>query len=554
MNMKFIIFIYIALFTLIQHANAETKQREEISSYFSEPRYCTFRDLEGDEWYHVFAVKMCRAGIIDGYENLTFKGGDEVKRVEFIKMVVAAIEKVGQKPLSNYGKVPSSVDSKQWYYPYLQKAYGFKNPNNNEEPIAFWSEDDYDIKNSSFWVAPIKREEAAHILMNAKKLKPEIECILPGKKELEFPDVSKNDDISTWIYTTCANDIFDGYPDGYFRPDNPLARSEAMKVICKAFFLCPLEYGKNRNLSEKQKLYNKYALSYFELRHLSVNEEYENRMAKIEQAKNDIHNILEYLPVAGSLIDKDPGGAMAAFIKAILKNLISKSNLMTTEKAALDAAVDIAYFSLVELPGLAKSNKSTEQLISIIFTKYPEIVAKLLNSGTSEKQLKRDIDISIRVVSLAIATYSASTQGNILGPIKESFGIYTEGLAAVGEEIAIVMNIKNIYNEVLIPAEYSRVYYIYAKEKLSQVASYYNLSEDSTEQDILNAIADSLSAEKRKFFGGYKDYNYKAAKAAINDFHDRFESTYESFEFLYESYTEAGLKDSQRTVKINEKN
>lgn len=49
-----------------------------------------------------------------------------------------------------------------------------------------------------------------------------------------FPDVKSSDWFSTYVCTALQNQIIQGYPDGTFKPANPVNRAEALKIIAEA--------------------------------------------------------------------------------------------------------------------------------------------------------------------------------------------------------------------------------------------------------------------------------------------------------------------------------
>ena len=109
----------------------------------------TFSDIADGAWYIPAVTAMSEAGVINGYEDGTFKPDNKITRAEFVTMLMQSrnIEKYTELPFSD-------VSSELWSADYIYSAY-----------------------------------KAGYI---------------------------------------------DGYDDGTFRPDSPITRAEAVKIINKA--------------------------------------------------------------------------------------------------------------------------------------------------------------------------------------------------------------------------------------------------------------------------------------------------------------------------------
>jgi len=177
-------------------------------------------------WYYSFVHCLNNLGIVSGYPDGSYRPNDPVNRVEFIKMVVIALELALDHDLPDSSILPDSwnVESDAWFYPFLVKAYTYINTNNfPSERIAFWGENE-----SPDWSMGVTREEASHIVMNALKLSPYFGV---ASGNLLFNDVSILFSYYRWIYSVKKENIIDGYPDRSFRPGNVVNRAEASKFI-----------------------------------------------------------------------------------------------------------------------------------------------------------------------------------------------------------------------------------------------------------------------------------------------------------------------------------
>lgn len=79
--------------------------------------------------------------------------------------------------------------------------------------------------------APLTRAEFASLMVGAFGNSPEVQ------KAVTFKDVPKNHWAWKFIQTVSKKRFFSGYPDGTFRPEQPILRVEAMTVIASALNL-----------------------------------------------------------------------------------------------------------------------------------------------------------------------------------------------------------------------------------------------------------------------------------------------------------------------------
>lgn len=87
----------------------------------------------------------------------------------------------------------------------------------------------------------ITRAEAVAIMGRAKGLNGE-------KRQTKFPDVGPRSSASGYIQSAVENEILIGFPDGTFRPDQPVSRGEMALLLQEAFIL---PYDDQQNVSFK---------------------------------------------------------------------------------------------------------------------------------------------------------------------------------------------------------------------------------------------------------------------------------------------------------------
>lgn len=94
---------------------------EGIDAEVANTRSLPFTDTENGTWYSDYLQTSLYLGIVDGYPDGSFKPENTVNKVEFLKMLINAMNtdidpEVGYLPFTD-------VDKDHWYAPYVQFAY-----------------------------------------------------------------------------------------------------------------------------------------------------------------------------------------------------------------------------------------------------------------------------------------------------------------------------------------------------------------------------------------------------------------------------------------------
>lgn len=177
----------------------------------------SFSDVE-NSWAleHInWAVDM---KIINGYPDGTFRPEENITRAEFLKMLnillgSGIVEKV------YYEDIPKNA----WYYNDIGRAIGFGY-----------------LPSATGYFYPdrqITREEACYYIARAYRRAND------KKSSLDFNDVSSiqyKDEVGALVNSA----VIKGYEDNTFRPNNPLRRDEATKILHVAFSVFNKTYSK----------------------------------------------------------------------------------------------------------------------------------------------------------------------------------------------------------------------------------------------------------------------------------------------------------------------
>lgn len=172
-----------------------------------------FDDMSGYTWAIEAVNALCDKEVIAGKGNRKFYPGDLVKREEFVKMIVTALE----LNLTMSDTVFSDVEEDAWYKEYISTAA--------EKGIV------NGIDTNRFGVGEvITRQDMAVMLYRAVNNDSYVE-IYPVTTEVNYTDL---DDVADYaqeaVTAMCKAKILNG-SDGMLLPNNNATRAEAAQII-----------------------------------------------------------------------------------------------------------------------------------------------------------------------------------------------------------------------------------------------------------------------------------------------------------------------------------
>ena len=150
---------------------------ETRESYWSQSS--GFTDVASGAWYNNAVSTLTRAGILDGYEDGSFRPNASITRAEFTKIAVSFFKHVGGASSSPFNDVPESA----WYAEFVKAAA--------ELGLIDGYEDGTFRPN-----APITRAEACTIVNRTLGRAPDKDNLLPEHEMLTWPDNSRD----AWYY------------------------------------------------------------------------------------------------------------------------------------------------------------------------------------------------------------------------------------------------------------------------------------------------------------------------------------------------------------------
>lgn len=212
------------------------------TSYKAKSAQITFSDVKENDWYYRDVMDLFNYGIVNGYEDGTFKGNNKLTKAQFVKMFVTAV------------LYDHPVDNDYWAKEFIFKAQ-LMGMIEKKEILA----ETYDN--------PITREEIANICAKlfqaddkyltdaykafiGTKISDNIakDGIKNYKDEIVRFNEKVNDDFEKYkvyikdignitpeykqnVFKIYSLGILGGYPDGTFKPEGVLTRAEAAVVI-----------------------------------------------------------------------------------------------------------------------------------------------------------------------------------------------------------------------------------------------------------------------------------------------------------------------------------
>ena len=150
---------------------------ETRESYWSQSS--GFTDVASGAWYNNAVSTLTRAGILDGYEDGSFRPNASITRAEFTKIAVSFFKHVGGASSNPFNDVPDSA----WYAEFVKAAA--------ELGLIDGYEDGTFRPN-----APITRAEACTIVNRTLGRAPDKDNLLPEHEMLTWPDNSRD----AWYY------------------------------------------------------------------------------------------------------------------------------------------------------------------------------------------------------------------------------------------------------------------------------------------------------------------------------------------------------------------
>jgi hypothetical protein len=182
-----------------------------------------FGDLSGFEWAMEAIERLAEKGVLSGVGEGKFAPSNNVTKVEALAMIIRGLGWDDEADLSleliEEGKIKDKAKDKlqDWTKGYIEVAI--------EKGLI----DEADLTKQSF-TTPATRQEVAMYIIRAMGL--ETKAKEYTKDDLKFDDkAAVKSDAAGYVYLISEKGIMKGYPDGTFRPNQPVKRAEMASLV-----------------------------------------------------------------------------------------------------------------------------------------------------------------------------------------------------------------------------------------------------------------------------------------------------------------------------------
>ena len=199
-----------------------------------------FNDINDESWSKNAVIELYNLGIVNGYEDGSFKPENSVTRAEFLKFIITALEAGVSE--NNISLPFSDTYNSEWYAPYVSAALNLKMVNGY---------DDETFRPDSY----ISREEAAAIVcrgIDAMGI-----SLDSYRLKITFEDENIISDYAVdYVYRLYSSGVINGDENQCFRPKDDMSRAETAQLIWNLInTLNPVESEEQMKVLGKDKAY-----------------------------------------------------------------------------------------------------------------------------------------------------------------------------------------------------------------------------------------------------------------------------------------------------------
>lgn len=184
-----------------------------------------FTDIESVGWAKDAIQNLYAKGVVEGYSNETYGPNNNISRIEFICMLSRLLKSYDTQ-FEERGMVYyyPDYDETHWSkdeYDYLMRCYQSIEPDDIVS-IGFNAITDVFGVGAFDMNKPITRGEVVALM--------DLFLEETDDYDASFPDIWDNPFTSS-IIKAYTNGLINGYPDGTFKPDNPITRAEMAAIL-----------------------------------------------------------------------------------------------------------------------------------------------------------------------------------------------------------------------------------------------------------------------------------------------------------------------------------
>lgn len=166
-----------------------------------------FTDFGADHWAYQYVDELVNSGVINGYEDGTYRPEANVTRAELAKLI--SVQFGGSEE-----KTYTDVAETDWFYDYVTVSGSY-----------FLAEGEFSPASQA------TREEVAYAIYVAKNL----DVVAENATFTDAADIDAS--YKAAVAAVFESGVITGYPDGSFRPKNNITRAEVATVLSRAIKL-----------------------------------------------------------------------------------------------------------------------------------------------------------------------------------------------------------------------------------------------------------------------------------------------------------------------------
>lgn len=210
--------------------------------------------------------KVIHKAYIDGYPDKSFGGEKSVTREQIAKMVTIALDIDLPNKDNIIRESFSDVKKSRWSVQYVERTKEL-------DWLKGYGNGKFGPENS------ITRAELAACLVRIMSMKEnalqENERSNGAEKDIVFKDVAKGKWYTNYVLQASNMNLIKGYPDGSFKPENKVTRTEAVLMINRMLGRKPHEESELLKINNPFKDLNLAYFAYLDIIEASVTHEYE---------------------------------------------------------------------------------------------------------------------------------------------------------------------------------------------------------------------------------------------------------------------------------------
>ncbi len=190
-----------------------------------------YSDVKADDWFNEAVTLMSKYGVIEGYNDGSFRPSDDVNRVEFATMMVRALKLQLVNTPSSFVDVPNHY----WGRKYIETAKPYLTGFRSNRQLYFKPRFD------------AQREDMAVALVKALHIKTTDMSVLDDYVDKD--NISEN--LKKYVAAAIKSNLMQGYiieGKKYFKPLKTITRAESAKLLLNVIKLEKITFDEEKKV------------------------------------------------------------------------------------------------------------------------------------------------------------------------------------------------------------------------------------------------------------------------------------------------------------------